>query len=152
MNTILSTTARRIALSTFAALAFSVAFPQAGFATSAEAGLWKVNPALSKADSRSSRLVIDRVKVMDGSGGAFIVINKGNVYLAAPANAASSDVKPAGFAAWKGMTITQIGTGVRAIDECHTRCRFGEVSNRLKVTFRNVGAGEQMSNILATSQ
>ena len=144
--------ARRIALSTFAALALATALPQAGLAADSEAGLWKINPALSKTDSRSSRLVIDRAKATDGTGGAFIVFNKGKVYLATPATA-SSGIKAADYGSWKGMNLTQIGQGAKAINDCGAGCRFGEVSDRLTVTFRNIGAGgEQMSSVLAGNQ
>ena len=150
MITNLSATTRRIALSTFAALAFSVALPQDTLAAGTEAGFWKVNPVLSKSASGLSRLVIERVKTTDGIGGAFVVINKGNIYLATPAAGTSSGAQPVELSTWRGMKLTQIGANVKAVDEdCGARCRFGDVSDRLKVTFRNVGAGEQMSNILA---
>ena len=152
MITTLSAATRRIALSTFAALAVSVAVPQAGFASDVAAGLWKINPALSKSDSRSSRLVIDRAKGLDGTSGAFVVIDKGKVYLATPASAASSGVAATAVSTWRGMKLTQIGAGARAIVECGARCRFGEVGDRMNLTFKNVGAGEQMSTILALGQ
>lgn len=152
MNTIISTAAHRIVIATVAALALATALPQAGFAAGAEAGLWKINPALSNADSRSSRLVIERVKEAEGTQGPFLVISRGNAYLATPAGT-SGGVQPANYSAWKGMKLTKIGTGVRAIDDCGSTCRFGQVSNRLKLTFRNVGAGaETMTNVLALNR
>jgi hypothetical protein len=149
MNTIISTAARRIVIATVATLALT-ALPQAGFAANGPAaGLWKINPALSKSDTRSSKLVIERAKATDGTGGAFVVISRGNVYLATPATA-SSGVQAVDHSAWKGMKLTQVGTGVRAIDECGSACRFGEVGDRLIVRFRNTDAGnEAMTNVLA---
>jgi hypothetical protein len=36
------------------------------------------------------------------------------------------------------------------VHDCGSGCRFGEVSDRLTVTFRNTGAGsETMTNMLA---
>jgi hypothetical protein len=152
MNTTISTTTRRIVMSAVAALALT-ALPQAGFAAGTEAGLWKVNPALSKSDSRSSRLVIDRVKATDGSAGTLVVISKGRVYLATPAASSSSGVQAVDYKAWNGMNLTQIGLGARAINHCGVDCRFGDVGDRLTVTFRNTGAGsEMMSNALALNR
>jgi hypothetical protein len=150
MNTIISTTARRIVISTLAAVALTTALPQAGFAANGPAaGLWRINPALSKSDPRSSKIVIERAKATDRTAGAFVVISRGNVYLATPATAASG-VQPVDHSTWKGMHLTQIGTGVRAIDECGAGCRFGEVGDRLIVRFRNTDAGnEAMTNVLA---
>jgi hypothetical protein len=148
MNTIMSTAARRIVISAFATLALT-ALPQAALAANTDTGLWKVNPALSKSDSRSSRLVIERVKGTEGTEGSFVVIARGNVYLATPATA-SSGVQQADHSAWKGMKLTHIGRGARAINDCGVGCRFGEVSDRLTVTFRNTDAGsETMTNVLA---
>jgi len=148
-NAISTVAARRIVISAVAALTLAVAFPNAGFAADTETGLWKINPTLSKSNPRSSSLVIERAKATDGTAGAFVVINSGNVYLATPATA-SSGVTAVEYGAWKGMKLTQVGKGARAINDCGYGCRFGEVSDRLTVTFRNVGAGgEQMSNILA---
>jgi hypothetical protein len=146
MNTIMTTAARRIVLSTVAALALA-ALPQASFAANGPAaGLGKINPALSKTATRSSRLVIERAKATDGTADAFVVISRGNIYLATP----SSGVQAADYGTWKGMKLTHIGTGVRAIDDCLSNCRFGQVSDRLTVRFRNIGAGsETMTNVLA---
>jgi len=154
MNTNISTAARRTFVSSFAALALATALPQTSFASDTEAGLWKVNTALSKFHSRSSSLVIERAKATDGTGGAFVVINNGKAYLATPAaDASSGGVKAADYGAWKGMKLTQIGIGARAINDCAPVCQFGRVSDRLTVTFRNVGAGGQpMGNLLALDQ
>ena len=152
MNTIISTAAHRIVIAAVAALALT-ALPQAGFAANTEAGLWKINPALSKSNSRSSKLVIERAKATEGTTGAFVVISRGNVYLATPAADASPGVKAADYGAWNGMKLTHIGRGVRAINDCGVGCRFGEVSDRLTVTFRNTGAAsETMTNVLALNR
>jgi hypothetical protein len=154
MNTIMSTAARRIVISTLAAVAMAMALPQAGFAAGnlPEAGLWKINPALSNSNAWSSRLVIERAKATDGTAGAFVVISRGNIYLATPATA-SSGVQPVDHGAWKGMKLTHIGRGARAINVCGSGCRFGEVSDRLTVTFRNTGAGaETMDSVLALNR
>ena len=148
----ISTVARRIVISAVAALTLPVAFPNAGFAADTETGLWKINSALSKSNPRSSSLVIERAKATDGTVGAFVVINSGNVYLVTPAVDASPGVKAADYGAWKGMKLTQIGRGARAINDCGSGCRFGEVSDRLTVTFRNLDAGQQMSSVLAGNQ
>jgi hypothetical protein len=151
MNTIISTAARRTFVSSLAALVLATALPQASFASDTEVGLWKVNTALSKFHSRSSSLVIERATATDGTGGSFVVISNGKAYLATPAaDASSGGVKAAQYGAWKGMKLTQIGIGVRAINKCAPVCQFGQVSDRLTVTFRNVGAGGQpMGNLLA---
>jgi hypothetical protein len=150
MNTTISTAARRIVISTLAAVALTTALPQASFAANGPAaGLWKINPALSKSDSRSSKLVIERAKATDGTAGAFVVISKGDIYLATP----SSGVQAVDYGAWKGMKLTKVGTGLRAIDDCGSTCRFGQVSDRLTVRFRNTGAGsETMNNVLAVNR
>ena len=151
LHPISAAAARRMALSTFAALALALALPHAGFAADTETGLWKINPALSKSNPRSSSLVIERAKATDGTVGAFVVINGGNVYLATPATA-SSGFKAAEYGAWKGMKLSLIGRGAKAINDCGSGCRFGEVSDRLTVTFRNLDAGQQMGSVLAGNQ
>jgi hypothetical protein len=51
------------------------------------------------------------------------------------------------------MKLTQVGKGARAINDCGSGCRFGEVSDRLTVTFRNLDAGsETMTNVLALNR
>ena len=152
LYSILAAAACRTALCALAALALAVALPHAGFAAGREAGLWKINPSLSTSNSRGSRLVIERAKAMDGTSSTFVVINGGSVYLVTPAADASLGVKSANYGAWKGMKLTQIGKGAKVVNDCDYLCRFGDVSDRLKLSFRNVGAGQQMSSVLAGNQ
>jgi hypothetical protein len=146
-----TSTSRRFALSALAAFAMA-ALPQASLAANGDgSGLWKVNTSKSKVGSDVSRLVIERVKASEGTTGTFLVINRGNAYLATPAGS-SDGIQPANYSAWKGMTLTKIGTGVRTIEDCFARCQYGQLGKSLKVTFRNVGTPEQMSGVLALNQ
>ena len=152
MNTIISTAAHRIVISAVAALALT-ALPQAGFAADTETGLWKINLALSKSNSRSSRLVIERAKATDGSTGAFVVINRGtSTWRRQPAAASSG--RPGGRLRRLERHEAHAYRHRRARHQrLRRRCRFGEVSDRLTVTFRNTGAAsETMTNVLALNQ
>jgi hypothetical protein len=149
--TLFTSTTRRIALS-LAAFAVATALPQASFAANGpEAGLWKVNTAKSRVGSDFSRLVIERVKATDGTAGAFLVINKGSAYLATPTGS-SGGVQPVDDSTWKGMKLTKIGTGVRAIEDCTLQCQYGRIGNSLRVTFRNTAPAEQMSEAFALNR
>src|SRR5262245_13641626 len=140
-----TSTARRIVVSALAAIALATAVPEAGFAANgSSAGLWKVNIARSKVATRSSRIVIERAKGTDGTAGVFLVISKGNAYLATPA-ASSGGIAQVDYSTLKGMKLVKVGTGVRAIDECGSVCRSGQIRGHLSVTFRNVGTGHEMN-------
>jgi hypothetical protein len=151
MNTTLSTTTRRIVMSTLAALVLAAAFPQASMAMTA----WKVDPAKSRANSRSVTLTIDQAGAASTAKGNFIVIANGNVYRVTGPTANDSNVaQPAGYAnATKQGKAVLIGTRARATSQCGVNCRFGDLGPSMTLTFKPAsGAEQQINDMLAEAR
>jgi hypothetical protein len=87
-------------------------------------------------------MVIERVQKGETvtNEGTFLVISKGKAYLATPmtASAAGGGATAVDYKAWGGMKLEHIGTNVRAIDDCGTRCQHGFLGDRMTVTFKAV--------------
>jgi hypothetical protein len=133
-------TAQRNLVSTLAAIVLAAFVPQAGLAMSnSEAGLWKVTK--QSMGPSSGRMVIERVKKGEAlnSGSTFLVIRRGKAYLATPARVAGAGGATAvDYSAWSDMKLEHIGTNVRAIDDCFSRCQHGFQGDRMTVTFHAV--------------
>lgn len=148
----ISKTARRTITSTLAALVLALALPQAGFAASSDAGLWKVNPAKSKFNSGSATLTMERVQSVSSNAGSFIVISQGGVYVVT--GAAASDSKGLKKVDYTRMArdgkAVLIGTKVRSTDHCGFACQRGLSERHLTLTFKAVnGAEQQINDMLA---
>lgn len=137
--------AQRNVFSVLAAAVLAVSIPQAGLAMSnSEAGLWKVTKQTM--GPNSGRMVIERVKKGEAvnNGSTFLVIRKGKAYLATPESIAGAGGATAvDYSAWSDMKLEHIGTNVRAIDDCFSRCQYGFQGDRMTVTFRTVKKQEQ---------
>ena len=144
--------ARRTLVSTLAALVLAAALPQAGFAATSDAGLWKVNPAKSNFSSGSATLTIERVGDANPATGSFIVISNGSVYRVTGATAYDGKgVQQVDYPrlAREGKAVL-IGTNARSADLCGFRCQGGLPEPRMTVTFKAVnGAGQQVNDMLA---
>ena len=144
--------ALRLVTATLVALMLSASIPQAGFAASADTGIWKIDPAKSKFNSSSATLTIKRVQGADSTAaGRFVVISGGGVYLMTGAAADSKGLKPVDFTR---MTQTGeavlIGTHPRSNDSCGFECRAGLPERTRTVTFNVVNrAQQQIRDMLA---
>jgi hypothetical protein len=126
-----------------AVLILSASIPQAASAAS-DAGVWKVDPAQSKFNSRSATLTIQRVEGGSSTRDSFIVISGEGVYRVTGSAAANRGFKPADFT---NMTRTGeavlIGTHPHSTDACGYKCRAGLPEPVRTVTFNIVKSGEQ---------
>ena len=138
-------TSRSIVASTLAALILTVSLPQIA-AASTDAGIWQVDPAKSRFNSRSATLSIKRTDSANATAaaGRFIVISGNGVYLMTGAAHDSSGLKPVDFTR---MTQTGeavlIGTNPRSNDHCGFECKAGLPERARTVTFNVVTRGEQ---------
>ena len=145
----------RIATSTLAALILAASIPQAAFAASSDAGIWKIDPAKSKFNSSSATLTIKRVEGANPTAaGRFVVISGGGVYLMTGAASDSKGLKPVDFTR---MTQTGeavlIGTHPRSMDRCGFQCRAGLPELTRTVTFKVVNRGDQqIKDMLASDE
>ena len=132
--------AKRNVFSALAAVVLAVAIPQVGWAApTSNTGLWKVTKQ-SIAPSSGS-MVIERVRKGEAlnNGSTFVVISKGKAYLATPASIAGTGGATAvDYKSWSDMKLEPIGTNVRVIDDCGSRCQHGFHGDRMTVTFRTV--------------
>jgi hypothetical protein len=137
-------TAKRNVISALAAVLLAAAVPQAGLAmTNSETGLWRVTKQTM--GPNSGRMVIERVKKGEAvnNGGTFLVIRKGKAYLATPQSIAGAGGATAvNYSAWSDMKLEHIGTNVRAVDDCFSRCQHGFQGDRMTVTFKTVKAAQ----------
>src|SRR5262245_27894997 len=146
-----SMAATRTVTSVLAALALTVALPQAASAAW-EAGFWKIDPAKSRLSSTSATLTIQRVEGAKPSGGGFIVIAGTGVYrVTGPLASESAGLKLVDV---ENMTRTGdavlIGTHPKSMDHCGYRCRAGLPEPVRTVTFRVVNKGDkQIREMLA---
>ena len=144
--------ARHTLVASLAALMLAVSIPQIAFAAS-DAGIWKVDPAKSRFNSRSATLTIQRVEGAGAATDSFVVISGAGVYWVTGTRASDSrGLKPVDF---ENMTKTGeavlIGTYPRSMDDCRFRCRAGLPENVRTVTFRVVKTGEpQIRDMLAS--
>ena len=131
---------KRNVFSALAAVVLAAAIPQAGWAApTSDTGLWKVTS--QSIGPSSGRMVIERVRKGEAvnNGSTFVVIGKGKAYLAAPASIAGAGGATAvDYNTWSEMKLEHIGTNVRAIDDCGSRCQHGFHGDRMTVTFRTV--------------
>jgi hypothetical protein len=146
-----TTAARRIVVSTLAALVLAATLPQVGFAAPSDAGIWTVKPAQSKVTSGSVTLTIERVEAVNPAAGSFIVVSKGSVYLVTGATASDrKGVKPVDYTNMRDGKSVLIGTNARSADHCGFRCQAGLPDNRMTLTFKAVdGRGQQIKDMLA---
>jgi len=158
----LSKTNHQFVIAAFAAVVLAAAVPQAGYAAGAvETGTWKLNVEQSKFGPGANTLVIERagdakastqgnVTSATTSGGTFLVISNGKVYLATDDYAAlSSGIRQVNYSLWRGMRLVQIGDKVRASDYCGFRCQSGLPDNRMTITFiakDNIDMSKQRMN------
>ena len=145
--------AHHLVASTLAALILTAPIPQPASAAS-DAGVWKVDPAQSKLNSRSATLTIQRVEGASSTAGSFIVISGAGVYRVTGSAASNKGFKPVDFA---DMTRTGeavlIGTHPHSTDACGFKCRAGIPEPVRTVTFRVVTSGEQqIRDMLAYDQ
>ena len=136
--------ARHTMMASLAALILTASIPQIAFAAS-DAGIWKVNAAKSKFNSKSTTLTIQRVEGAAPGTDSFVVISGAGVYWVTGSKASdSAGLRPADF---ETMTKTGeavlIGTHPRSLDECRFQCRAGLPEKVRTVTFRVVKTGEQ---------
>ena len=147
-----TTAARRIVVSTLAALILAATLPQVGFAAPSDAGIWTVKPAQSKVTSGSVTLTIERVEAVNPAAGSFIVVSNGSVYLVTSATASDSKgVKPVDYAGMmRDGKAVLIGKNARSMDYCGFRCQSGLPESRMTLTFKAVeGRGQQINDMLA---
>jgi hypothetical protein len=143
--------ARRIVISTLAALVLAAALPQAGFAADSNDGTWKVDTAKSSFGSGHATLTLNRVAGANPTAGAYIVISQGNVYRMTGAAASDSKgVKPVDYTGITGGQAVLIGANAQATDHCGLRCQAGLPDSRMTLRFKAVdGAGRQIDDMLA---
>jgi hypothetical protein len=142
----------RIVTCSLAALVFTAALPQAGFAWNGVYGPWKVDTASSRFDSDHATLILDRVKNANPTSGAFIVISEGKVYrVMSTVPYAAKAVKPFDYIGMSGERAILIGESARALDSCGVQCQqTGLLDRRMSITFKAVeGAGQQIDDMLA---
>lgn len=148
---IFATAARRAVLSTLTALILAAALPQAGFAASSLAGIWKVDPAKSTFSSGFATLSLQRDAGVSRAAGSFIVLSKGNVYrvTGAASSDASKGVEQVDGTDRNSGSSVLIGTNVRSLDICGRECQSGHTDHSMKtmtLTFKVVKAGGQQIN------
>lgn len=131
---------KRNVFSALAAVVLAAAIPQAGWAApTSDLGLWKVTSQWI--GPSSGKMVIERVRKGEAvnNGSTFVVISKGKAYLARPASIAGAGGATAvNYNTWSNMKLEHIGTNIRAIVDCGTRCQHGFYGDRMTVTFRTV--------------
>jgi hypothetical protein len=128
---------RRATITAFAALSLT-ALSQAGLAANAsDTGIWTVNLAQSKFGPGTNKLVIEaagrNTKQNGASGGTFLVVSSGKVYLAtdeATAATSATGVSAVDYRAWRGMKLIEIGNNVHSNAICSFRCQGGLPDNR----------------------
>ena len=157
MNTNISTGARRTAIFTLAALVLAAALPQVGFAqTTLNTGVWKLNRAKSSLSlsEGSQNLLSTEEKVTPAANGKpaeskLVVISNGKAYLAT--GAAAEDALSGKQVSPNRMVL--IGTNVRSMEPCGSRCKEGRPDRRVTLTFRGINAiGEEMAKALARGE
>jgi hypothetical protein len=149
----ISTTARRTVTSTLAALVLAVVLPQAGFAATQDAGIWRIDSASARFGGGFATLTIEREgQGVNPAAGKFIVISKGNVYLVTGASASDvgKGIKQVDYTNTKDGSAVLIGTNARSTDHCGLRCIQGAPDPRMTVTFKAVNPeGQQVKDMLA---
>ena len=125
------------------------------------AELWRVNPAKSHVGTGSTTLVLERVTGdaahADANGasgtGAFIVISRGNVYVAESGGVAgkASPLRAVDYPRWRDMKFVQIGANAHSTDVCSFHCQAGLADDRMTIEFKSNGAdmAKYMRNMVA---
>jgi hypothetical protein len=149
-----SKTARLTVTSTLTALVLAAALPQAGFAVTSDAGIWKIDPAKSQFSFGFATLTVQRAASVKPAAGPFLVISKGNVYLVTRAAANDTKgVKPVDYTNMSGGKGVLIGTNVQSTDHCGLRCQAGLVDSRpMTLSFKALdGGAKQINEMLASN-